>query len=152
MARSVRRYHCWSIKVHFFKFLTLFTLFAHLTHFFFIILSIPTAVSLATATGASPDVFIIGSIWSCLIASIVSSSHYNLLGPTGSTAGIIAKFALDSSIGPMIIPYFTILSGLMILLIPILDLQQYFLLIPSSVIQGFTLGYVSIIHIIIQQI
>lgn len=107
------------------------------------LVSIPLSISLALASGVSPTAGIITAIWAGLIGALLGGSNYNIIGPTGALSGFIASFALTS--GPHAVPLLSICVGLFILLAYMLKLETYIVLIPSSVIHGFTLGVACII-------
>lgn len=107
------------------------------------LVSIPLSVSLAVASNASPLVGITTAIWAGLVASIFGGSNFNIVGPTGALSGIVATYVLGNGIGSL--PALTIIAGAMILAAYALRLERYLILIPSSVIHGFTLGVAFII-------
>ncbi len=107
------------------------------------LVSIPLSISLAVASHTTPVVGIVTAIWAGLIASLFGGSHYNVVGPTGALSGIIATFAIIN--GAEQLPMLAIMAGLMILVAYILRLERYLVLVPSSVIHGFTLGVAFII-------
>lgn len=107
------------------------------------LVSIPLSISLAVASGSSPVVGIITAIWAGLFASLFGGSNYNIVGPTGALSGLIASQALIH--GANGIAVIAILSGIIILIAYLLKLERYLILIPSSVINGFTLGVALII-------
>jgi len=107
------------------------------------LVSIPLSVSLAVASGATPLTGIITAIWAGLCAAIFGGSNFNIVGPTGALSGVIATYALIN--GPASLPILTVIAGGIILIAYLLKLEKYLVLIPSSVIQGFTLGVAFII-------
>ena len=107
------------------------------------LVSIPLAVSLAIASGASPTLGIISAIWSGLIASIFGGSNFNVIGPTGALSGILATYAAIH--GESIFPIIAILSGIIIVSFYFLNIEKYLIFLPSSSIQGFILGVAIII-------
>lgn len=107
------------------------------------LVSIPLSVSLAVAAGATPLMGIITAIWAGFIASIFGGSNYNVVGPTGALSGILAMFAISHGVGSL--SSLAILTGVIILISFVLRLEKYIILIPSSVIHGFTLGVAFII-------
>jgi len=107
------------------------------------LISIPLSVSLAVASGATPLIGIITAIWAGLVAALFGGSNFNIVGPTGALSGIIATYVILHGISGL--PVLAILVGLMILLAYFLKLEKYLILIPSSVIHGFTLGVAFII-------
>lgn len=107
------------------------------------LVSIPLSISLAVASNATPIMGIITAFWAGLIASIFGGSNYNIIGPTGALSGILAMFAVTYGIASL--PALAIMSGIIILIFFILHFERYIILIPSSVIHGFTLGVAFII-------
>ena len=102
------------------------------------LVSIPLAVSLAIASGASPTRGIIAAIWSGFIASIFGGSNYNVIGPTGALSGILATYAI--LYGEDVLPILAIFSGLIIISCYFFNIEKYLVFLPSSSIQGFILG------------
>lgn len=107
------------------------------------LVSIPLSISLAVAANSTPIMGIITAFWAGLIASFLGGSNYNIVGPTGALSGILAMFALTYGVGSL--PALAIMTGLIILIFFILHFERYIILIPSSVIHGFTLGVAFII-------
>lgn len=107
------------------------------------LISIPLSVSLAVASGATPVIGIITAIWAGLIASIFGGSNFNIVGPTGALSGVIATYVILHGMSGL--PMLAITTGVFILAAFILKLERYLILIPSSVIHGFTLGVAFII-------
>lgn len=107
------------------------------------LISIPLSVSLAVASGATPVIGIITAIWAGLIASLFGGSNFNIVGPTGALSGVIATYVIVHGIGSL--PMLSVVTGILIIAAFILKLERYLILIPSSVIHGFTLGVAFII-------
>lgn len=107
------------------------------------LVSIPLSISLAVAANSTPIMGIITAFWAGLIASIFGGSNYNIVGPTGALSGILAMFAITYGVASL--PALAIMSGIIILIFFILHFERYIILIPSSVIHGFTLGVAFII-------
>lgn len=107
------------------------------------LISIPLSVSLAVASGVTPLIGIITAIWAGLIAAVFGGSNFNIVGPTGALSGVIATYVILHGISGL--PMLTIIVGLIILVAYFLKLERYLILIPSSVIHGFTLGVAFII-------
>jgi SulP family sulfate permease len=102
------------------------------------LVSIPLSISIAIASGASPVTGIITAVWAGLIASIFSSSRYNIVGPAGALTAILAAAALQ--FGPGALATIAVIAGVFILCAWALNLDKYISYIPSSVIHGFTLS------------
>ena len=107
------------------------------------LVSIPLSISLAVAANATPLMGIITAIWAGLLASILGGSNFNVVGPTGALSGILAIFAISHGAGAL--PSLAIVTGLIIIIFFVFHLEKYIILIPSSVIHGFTLGVAFII-------
>ncbi len=107
------------------------------------LISIPLSVSLAVASGATPMIGIITAIWAGLVAAIFGGSNFNVVGPTGALSGLIATYVILHGAGGL--PILTVLVGIFILMAYFLKLERYLILIPSSVVHGFTLGVAFII-------
>jgi SulP family sulfate permease len=102
------------------------------------LVSLPLSLSLAIASGATPIMGIITAVWAGLVAAVFGGSDYNVIGPAGALAAIIAAFGMV--FGPALMPALAICSGLLMLAIWLLRLDRYLVFIPSSVMYGFTLG------------
>ncbi len=107
------------------------------------LVSIPLSVSLSLAAGATPQMGIITAIWAGLFAAILGGSNYNVVGPTGALSGILATYALLH--GVQSLPFLAICSGILIVFVFLLRLEKYIVLIPASVLHGFTLGVAFVI-------
>lgn len=107
------------------------------------LVSMPLSISLAVASGSTPNIGIITAIWSGLIASIFGGSNFNIVGPTGALSGLLATYAIIH--GATSLPVLAILTGAAVLIAYLLKLERYLIFIPSSVIHGFTLGVALII-------
>ena len=107
------------------------------------LVAIPLSISLAVASGTTPLVGIITAIWAGLVASFFGGSNYNIVGPTGALSGMIAAYATIHGAGSL--PTLTVVAGIIIIGAYLLRLERYLIFIPSSVINGFTLGVAFII-------
>ncbi|NTW30815.1 MAG: SulP family inorganic anion transporter [Candidatus Moranbacteria bacterium] len=107
------------------------------------LISIPLSVSLAVASGVTPVIGVVTAIWAGLIAAAFGGSNFNIVGPTGALSGIIATFVFTQGIDG--VPMLAIVAGIAILAAYFLRLERYLILVPSSVIHGFTLGVAFII-------
>lgn len=107
------------------------------------LVSIPLSISLAVASQVSPTQGIITAIWAGLFASLLGGSNYNIIGPTGALSGVIAAFVLLH--GVAYVSTLALVAGCIILCGYALHIERYLVLIPSSVIHGFTLGVACII-------
>lgn len=107
------------------------------------LISIPLSVSLAVSSGVTPVIGIMTAIWGGIIAAIFGGSNFNIVGPTGALSGIISAYVILHGMSGL--PIVSLLVGIFILVAYFLKLERYLILIPSSVIHGFTLGVAFII-------
>jgi len=111
------------------------------------LVSIPLSLSLSVASGASPIEGLITAVWAGVIAGVLGSSNYNIIGPAGALTGVLALFAFEN--GPELLPSLAIITGIFILIAYFLKIQKYMVLVPRSVMVGFGTG-VAILIIISQ--
>ncbi|MDQ5883109.1 MAG: sulfate permease, SulP family [Patescibacteria group bacterium] len=109
------------------------------------LISVPLSLSLAVASGASPETGLITAVWAGLLAGIFASSSYNIIGPAGALTGVLALFAFEN--GPELLPTLAIVSGVFILIAYFIKLHRYMVLIPRSVMVGFSTGVAILIAI-----
>lgn len=107
------------------------------------LVSIPLSIALAVASNTTPTIGILTAIWAGFFAALFGGSNFNIVGPTGALSGIIAAYVITHGVGTL--SAVTILSGLIILVSWLLRLERFLVLIPASVIHGFTLGVAFII-------
>jgi len=111
------------------------------------LVSIPLSLSLSVASGATPTEGLITAVWAGLIAGFLGSSNFNIIGPAGALTGVLALFAFQQ--GPEFLPSLAIVTGVFILIAYFFKIQRYMVLIPRSVMVGFSTG-VAILIIISQ--
>ncbi len=107
------------------------------------LISIPLALALAIASGATPTQGIITAFWAGIIGASLGGSHYNIIGPTGALSGVLVSYSLIH--GYHVLSVIALLSGLFIFICYMLRFDKYIIFIPKSVIHGFTLGVAFII-------
>ena len=100
--------------------------------------SIPLSVALSIASGSTPVSGLISAIFGPMVAGLMGGSNYNILGPAGALVNINSKLVAENGIE--ILPYVAMLSGFISLVVYIFKLEQYCMLIPLSVLEGFSLG------------
>ncbi|MFA5916959.1 MAG: SulP family inorganic anion transporter [Candidatus Gracilibacteria bacterium] len=105
------------------------------------LINIPLSISLAIASGATPTQGLITAIWGGIVASFFASSNYNVFGVAGALSSILLAFVLSNGAnGALLIPFVTILSGIIILVIYFLKITKYIILIPSNTLHGFIIS------------
>ena len=102
------------------------------------LISLPLSISLGVASGATPVMGIITAVWAGLMAGIFGGSNYNIIGPAGALSGILAAFAMGA--GPALLPMVALFTGLFVLMAYFFKLEQYLVLIPKTIMFGFSLG------------
>jgi SulP family sulfate permease len=107
------------------------------------LVAMPLSISLAVASGSVPVIGIITAIWAGFVAALFGGSNYNVVGPTGALSGLIAAYVATNGVGGL--PLLTVIVGCFILCAYALRLERYLIFIPSSVINGFTLGVALVI-------
>ncbi len=113
------------------------------------LISVPLSIALSIASGAGPLPGIIAGIWGTLIGSIFIGSNYNILGAAGALTTVLfgATLVAPLGLGTDVLPLLAIFSGLIILGIWLLRLDNYLYYIPSSVMYGFAAGVAILIAI-----
>ncbi|KAL6048859.1 STAS domain-containing protein [Balamuthia mandrillaris] len=107
------------------------------------LVNLPLSISLAIAASSVPTAGVVTAIWAGLFAALFGGCQFNIVGPTGALSGILAQSV--AQYGPDSLSYLAIYAGLITLLVFILRWERYVLLVPSSVMEGFTLGVAFII-------
>ena len=87
------------------------------------LINIPLSVSLAVASQSTPTAGIITAVWAGLVAAVLGGSEFNITGPTGALAGILANYAL--LFGADILPLLSITSSLIIAAVYLLKWDKY---------------------------
>nr|MCW1079703.1 SulP family inorganic anion transporter [Streptococcus anginosus] len=77
------------------------------------------------------------------IAAIFGGSNYQISGPTGAMAVILAPIV--AAHGTRVVPLLCLMAGGLILLAGVLGLGRAVSLIPWPVIEGFTVGIAAIL-------
>ncbi|MGJ9577836.1 SulP family inorganic anion transporter, partial [Actinotignum sp. GS-2025c] len=102
------------------------------------IVALPLALAFAISSGLSAEAGLITAIVAGIIAAIFGGSNYQISGPTGAMAVILAPIVAVH--GARVVPLLCLMAGLMILLAGVLGLGRAVSLIPWPVIEGFTVG------------
>ena len=100
------------------------------------LVAVPLAGALAIASSAAPIMGLKSAIYGPLLAGILGGSHYTVLGPAASLTSLL--HVLEYENGVNIIPLVAIFGGAAILAVWGLKLEKYFLIIPLSVLGGFS--------------
>eukprot|EP01089_Gocevia_fonbrunei_P009795 TRINITY_DN2220_c0_g2_i1.p1 TRINITY_DN2220_c0_g2~~TRINITY_DN2220_c0_g2_i1.p1 ORF type:complete len:726 (-),score=188.56 TRINITY_DN2220_c0_g2_i1:37-2070(-) len=107
------------------------------------LVNLPLSISLSVAADSTPTAGVLTCIWAGLFSSLFGGCVYNIVGPTGALSGILSRNVAEYGIDAL--PYLTILTGIISFIIFLLRWERYVLLVPASVMEGFTLGVAVII-------
>lgn len=107
------------------------------------IVALPLALAFAISSGLSAEAGLITAIVAGIIAAIFGGSNYQISGPTGAMAVILAPIV--AAHGARVVSLLCLMAGLMILLAGVLGLGRAVSLIPWPVIEGFTVGIAAIL-------
>ena len=94
--------------------------------------------ALAMAQGATAMMGLTTGIFGPAIAGVLGGSHYNILGPAGALVNIVSN--LSANYGVDIVPWVTLVSGLMAFVVFLVKFENYCTMLPASVLEGFSLG------------
>jgi sulfate permease, SulP family len=107
--------------------------------------ALPLALAFGVASGATAAAGLVTAIVAGFLVGALSGHGYQISGPTGTMTAVLIVVA--SKYGIEAIWVTTLLAGLIILMLAILNLGDLVNFIPASVIVGFTSGVASIIFI-----
>jgi len=107
------------------------------------LVSVPLSISLGIASGTTPTRGLATAIFGGLCAGFFGSSDYNILGPAGALSGMLMSYTVQW--GEEVLPWLSLFSAAICLVIGVLRLEAYMLLLPKSVLEGFTVGVALII-------
>ncbi len=102
------------------------------------LINIPLSISLAIASWATPTQWLITAIWWWIFAAIFASSNFNVFWVAWALSSILLAFVLSHwPDWALLLPFVTILSWIIILIIYFLKIIKYIILIPSNTLHGF---------------
>ena len=78
------------------------------------------------------------AIWGPMIGGLLGGSDYNILGPAGALVNVLNGYSVQY--GSAIVPYLAFYSGIISLCVYLLKLESYAMLIPISVLEGFSVS------------
>ncbi|EPD33564.1 hypothetical protein HMPREF9306_00318 [Propionimicrobium lymphophilum ACS-093-V-SCH5] len=107
------------------------------------IVALPLALAFAISSGLSAEAGLITAIIAGIIAAVFGGSNYQISGPTGAMAVILAPIV--AAHGVHVVPLLCVMAGTFIVLGGLLGLGRAVSLIPWPVIEGFTLGIAAIL-------
>lgn len=106
------------------------------------LISLPLSIALAIASGGTPIMGIITGVWATGFAALFGSSNYNIVGVAGALSTVLFTAAASmAGVSPAAtLTLLAICTGIIILCIYVLKLDQYLKYIPASVMYGFATG------------
>jgi SulP family sulfate permease len=100
--------------------------------------NVPLSISLALASGGTPQQGMICALWSSLIMGFLGGSHFNVVGTTSALSGMMEKLA--NRYGADVLPTVAVYASLFLLLFWIFRLDRAMRFIPTPVAHGFSIG------------
>lgn len=107
------------------------------------LVSVPLSISLGIASGTTPMRGVATAVFGGLCSSLFGSSDYNIVGPAGALSGMFMSYCFRWS--DDVLPWISLISAAMCSVCTALKLDQYMLLMPTSVFEGFTVAVAIII-------
>jgi len=102
------------------------------------LVAIPLSLALGIATGTSPMSAIATAVVGGLVSGAFGDSAFNIVGPAGALVGILMRFT--AKYGPDVVPWLSLMSSALIVLILLLRLHEYCMFMPKAVFEGFTVS------------
>lgn len=102
------------------------------------VISLPLAMAFAIASGVNPEYGIYTTIIAACLVALFGGSKYQVAGPTGAFVPILLSIVLTYGYENLLIAGF--LSGIILIIMGLLDMGSLIKFIPRSVTIGFTAG------------
>jgi len=102
------------------------------------VISLPLAMAFAIASGVKPEYGIYTTIIAACLVALFGGSKYQVSGPTGAFIPILLSIVLMYGYESLLIAGF--LSGIILIIMGLLDMGSLIKFIPRSVTIGFTAG------------
>lgn len=102
------------------------------------VISLPLAMAFAIASGAKPENGIYTTIIAACLVALFGGSKFQVAGPTGAFIPILLSIVLTYGFENLLIAGF--LSGIILIIMGLLDMGSLIKFIPRSVTIGFTAG------------
>ncbi|MEQ1785371.1 MAG: SulP family inorganic anion transporter, partial [Hyphomonadaceae bacterium] len=107
------------------------------------IVALPLSMAIAIASGATPAQGLYTSVIGGFLVSLLGGSRFQIGGPAGAFIVLVAATVHAHGMDGLLLA--TILAGVMLILIGLLQLGSYIKFIPYPVTVGFTTGIAVII-------
>lgn len=102
------------------------------------VISLPLAMAFAIASGTNPENGIYTTIIAACLVALFGGSKYQVAGPTGAFIPILLSIVLTYGFENLLIA--GLLSGIILIVMGLLDMGSLIKFIPRSVTIGFTAG------------
>lgn len=102
------------------------------------VISVALSIGVGIASGSTPIRGLRTAVWGALVAGLLGSSPYNIVGPANALTGLLSRFS--SMWGPDSLPWISVGSGILIALCVRFQAYKYMLFMPKSVFEGFTIA------------
>ncbi|CBH11036.1 hypothetical protein, conserved [Trypanosoma brucei gambiense DAL972] len=109
------------------------------------LVNVPLSIALAIGSGATPEQGIVSCVWAGTVATIVGSSHFNVVGPTGALSGLLASMV--AARGPGVLSPLALQAALWIFLFFLLRVNRLLRYVSSGVAHGFGCGVAIVIAV-----
>lgn len=96
------------------------------------------SIGLGVASGSSPIAGLRAAIWGGVAGGLIASSPFNVIGPAGMLTPMLGS--CSQQWGPGILPWLSIMSGIISAVVALFGFQKYCGLLPKSVFEGFTVS------------
>ena len=102
------------------------------------LVNLPLCISFAVASGLSPELGVLSGIWGGILGGLIGGSYFNVIGPAGALSSFL--LTITEKYGAKILPYYSLIAGLVAFVSMRFNLGRYIDLFPDSVNEGFTSG------------
>lgn len=102
------------------------------------IIALPLSIALAIASGVSPEKGLYTAIVAGFVIAALGGSNVNISGPTAAFATIVAGIVATFGVEGLVVA--TVMAGIMLILMGILNFGSLIKFIPYTITTGFTAG------------
>ena len=99
------------------------------------LISIPFAGAIAMAMGGTAMMGLCSEMYGTAVQGILGGSNYNVIGPAGALVNIVSTYSAVHGI--KIIPWISMLSGVLSFFIYKFGLESYCTMLPMCILEGF---------------
>lgn len=106
-------------------------------------IAIPLAMGFAMASGLRPEQGIVGGAIAGLLGALFGGSKYQVYGPTAAFIPVIGSLMVTYTHGNLV--FVSLMAGIMLLIMSLLNAGKVVALVPHSIVVGFTIGIAVVI-------